>query len=436
MRAAARERGWGPLFDPPSADDPGGDQAEVHVCTVTELTRSIKQCLEDQFGHVWLSGEISNARTPQSGHVYMTLKDENAQISAVMFRQVAQYVRFRLEDGLAVTVYGRVSVYEPRGSYQIIVERIEPKGEGALQLAFRQLMERLEKEGLFDPAHKKPLPSLPRRIGIVTSPTGAAIHDMLNVILDRFPLAQIVLRPVRVQGDGAGEEIAEAIADLDAHGRVDVMIVGRGGGSLEDLWAFNEEVTARAIWACTTPVISAVGHEIDVTIADMVADCRALTPTAAGELVVPELSALLDSLGTLKHRLGRALLARLEVAKGRVAALSRSYALSRPLDFIRQRQQRVDDLGQRAQVAAANVVALSKERSAALGARLEALSPLAVLARGYSVTRTSDERTVTDAAALLPQDSIVTMLHKGSVESVVSRVCPAKEHEPGKGDQP
>ena len=436
MSAAGRGRGLGPLFDPPSGNDPGGDQAEAHVYSVTELTRSIKQCLEDQFGHVWLSGEISNVRTPRSGHVYMTLKDENAQISAVVFRHAAQYVRFRLEDGLAVTVYGRVSVYEPRGDYQIIVEKIEPKGEGALQLAFRQLRERLEKEGLFDPAHKKPLPSLPKRIGVVTSPTGAAIHDMLNVILDRFPRVEIVLRPVRVQGEGAAEEIAEAIADLNACGRVHVMIVGRGGGSLEDLWAFNEEVVARAIWTSTIPVISAVGHEIDVTIADLVADCRALTPTAAGEMVVPELSALLDSLGTLKHRLGRALLAKLEVAKGRVAALSRSYAFSRPLDFVRQRQQRVDDLAQRAQMAAANVVALSKERTAALGARLEALSPLAVLARGYSVTRTSDGRAVTDAGTLEPQGSIVTMLHKGSVESVVSRVCPAKEHEPGKGDEP
>ncbi len=397
------------------------DAAEQTIFTVAELTRKIKQCLEREIGSVWLVGEISNLRTPSSGHVYMTLKDDQSQISAVAFRRVAQYLKFRLVDGLEVVVFGRVSVYEPRGDYQIIVEKIEPKGQGALDLAFRQLKEKLEKEGLFDPARKKPLPAFPQRIGIVTSPTGAAIRDMLDVIFRRFPGMQVYLRPVRVQGEGAAEEIAAAVADFNAWGRVDVLIVGRGGGSLEDLWAFNEEVVARAIAASEIPVISAVGHEIDVTISDLVADYRALTPTAAGEVVAPDRGALLDALDGLKRRLAQALLRRLALARQQLEALRRSYGLSRPLEPIRQRQQRADDAVQRLQTAARSRLELARRRLASAGARLEGVSPLAVLARGYSVTMKADGSVLRDAADARVDDRLVTVLSRGRVESVVTR---------------
>ena len=419
MARSSRASSPGPLFD---QIQPKGDGEAEHVYTVAELTKSIKRNLENTFGHVWLTGEISNARTPSSGHVYLTLKDDQAQISAVVFRNVARYVRFRIEDGLEVVAFGRITVYEPRGNYQIIVEKLQPKGEGALQLAFKQLKAKLEQEGLFDPSHKRPLPELPTRIGVVTSPTGAAIRDMLNVILNRFPHVQVLLRPVRVQGESAAAEIAEAVQDFNAWGRVDVLIVGRGGGSLEDLWAFNEEVVARAIHASEIPVISAVGHEIDVTISDLVADRRALTPTAAGEMVVPERAALLDSLRTLKRRLGQALLTRLDLAKQRLESLLRSYALGRPMDPILQRQQRLDELSQRARVAVTTALTLAKKRAETGAARLESLSPLAVLARGYSVTTSSDGAMVSDAQTVKPEDSIVTILHRGRLTSTVTAV--------------
>lgn len=419
MARSSRESSPGPLFDqiPPEVDG----EAE-HVYTVVELTKAVKRNLENTFGHVWLTGEISNARAPSSGHVYLTLKDDQAQISAVVFRNVARCVRFRIEDGLEVVAFGRITVYEPRGNYQIIIEKLQPKGEGALQLAFKQLKAKLEQEGLFDPSGKKPLPELPTRIGIVTSPTGAAISDMLNVILSRFPCVEVFLRPVRVQGEGSAGEIAAAVRDFNAWGKVEVLIVGRGGGSLEDLWAFNEEAVARAIHASEIPVISAVGHEIDVTISDLVADRRALTPTAAGEMVVPERDALLNSLWTLRRRLGQALLTRLSVAKQRLESLLRSYALSRPLDPILQRQQRLDELSQRSRLAVANALTLAKKRAEAGAARLESLSPLAVLARGYSVTTSGDGAMVSDAQAVEPDDSIVTILRRGRLTSTITAV--------------
>ena len=408
----------GPLFASPA-----------RAYTVSELNRAIKQQLEKTFGTVRLIGEISNARMPSSGHVYLTLKDDRTQLSAVVFRNVAKSLPFRLEDGLEVEAYGRVTVYEPRGNYQIIVERIEPLGQGALQLAFKQLKAKLEQEGLFDPGHKKPLPSLPRRIGIVTSPTGAVIGDMIEVILRRFPRVQVFIRPVRVQGQGAAEEIAQAVADFNAWRQTDVLIVGRGGGSLEDLWAFNEEVVARAIYASEIPVISAVGHEIDVTISDMVADRRALTPTAAGEMVVPELDALLDAMRTVKRRLGQSLLARLDVAKQQLRTLARSYGLNRPMDSIRQRQQRVDDIVQRAKMAAAGRASLARERLKAAGGRLESLSPLAVLARGYSITTDDDGKLIKSTADVQPEDPLITVVADGRLRSVVTDV--SDEAPPG-----
>lgn len=276
------------------------------ILTISEITRRIRGSLEQEFFHVWVVGEISNMKRPISGHVYLTLKDADAQLQTVMFRSVASSVKFELKDGMEVLVFGSVTVYESRGQYQLIIEAIEPKGMGALQLAFLQLKERLGKEGLFDLAHKKALPLFPGKIAIVTSLTGAAIRDIIQVIHRRFAKVKILIYPVKVQGEGAAQEIAQAISDLNTIPDIDVMIVGRGGGSLEDLWAFNEEVVARSIYASKIPVISAVGHEIDITISDLVADKRALTPTEAGELVVPCYDQVSDSLEKIKTRLVQA----------------------------------------------------------------------------------------------------------------------------------
>jgi exodeoxyribonuclease VII large subunit len=257
-----------------------------HILTVSQLTDKIKILLEGSFPDIWVEGEISNLSIPQSGHAYFTLKDEQSQIRSVLFRSSQRFLKFTLQHGMQVICRGRLGVYEPRGEYQLILEYIEPKGVGALQLAFEQLKGRLEKEGLFDLEHKKPLPLLPLRIGIITSPTGAAIRDMLRVIKRRHPKMQILIYPVPVQGAEAAPQIIEAIRYFNAEKSIDVMVVGRGGGSLEDLWAFNEEAVARAIYSSTIPVITAVGHETDYTIADFVADLRAPTPSAAAEMVV------------------------------------------------------------------------------------------------------------------------------------------------------
>ncbi|MCB7128239.1 MAG: exodeoxyribonuclease VII large subunit, partial [Candidatus Brocadiales bacterium] len=260
--------------------EPGSIEQKVH--TISEITQRIKDSIEEEFWEVWTVGEVSNISRPGSGHVYMTLKDKYAQLQAVMFRNVAVRVPFTLKTGMEVIAFGSISVYAPRGQYQLVIEVVEPRGIGPLQLAFLQLKERLEKEGLFDPAHKKPLPFLPRRVTIVSSLSGAALGDMLKILRTRSPQVEVIIYPVRVQGEGAGEEIALAITDINnnrSNTPVDVIIVGRGGGSIEDLWAFNEEVVARSIYASEIPVISAVGHEIDFTISDFVADLRAPTPT-------------------------------------------------------------------------------------------------------------------------------------------------------------
>jgi exodeoxyribonuclease VII large subunit len=277
------------------------------VHTISELTRKIKELLTKSFREVWVTGEVSNLTYHRSGHVYFTLKDEDAALGCVIWRSAAGKLRFRIEEGSEIIALGDISVYEVRGNYQLVVVYAEPKGIGALALAFEQLKKKLAAEGLFDERHKKPLPFLPRKIGIVTSPTGAAVRDMIRTILARFPNAHLIVHPARVQGEGAAGEIAAAIQTLNEMNEVDVMIIGRGGGSLEDLWPFNEEIVARAIFASAIPVISAVGHEVDVTISDYVADARAPTPTAAGEMVVPREEDLRLALLQLHQRIGLAL---------------------------------------------------------------------------------------------------------------------------------
>jgi exodeoxyribonuclease VII large subunit len=396
------------------------------ILTVGELTARIAATLEDGFPRVAVVGEISNLRRPASGHLYLTLKDRDASLGAVIWRSAARRIRFEPEDGQEVVARGRIAVYAPQGKYQIVIDGLQPVGVGALELAFQQLRQRLAEEGLFEPERKRPLPFLPERIALVTSPSGAAVRDMLSVIRRRFPPARVLVVPVPVQGEGAAESIAAALEELGADPRgCDVVIVGRGGGSLEDLWAFNEEVLARAIAACPIPVISAVGHETDVSISDLVADRRALTPTEAGEIVVPEVDRLLDDLDGRAGRLVRAISAEVGGARERVAVLGRRLAAHRPRRVLEERAQRLDEWLERMTRATTDGIDRRRERADALAGRLEAVSPLRVLDRGYSLTRRAGETAcLRDAGEVRTGDVLETRLAKGRV---VSRVESTEE---------
>ena len=410
-------------FDPSRVAPPGEEplaESAPDVLTVSEVTRLIKDTLETAFPSVWVVGEISNLRRPRSGHLYFTLKDERAQLRAVIWRGVAQKLRFEPADGLAVVARGAITVYRPRGEYQLVVHRLEPRGIGALELAFQQLKEKLAREGLFDPARKKPLPPFPTHVAVVTSPTGAAIRDIITVIRRRFPALRVSLYPVRVQGEGAAQEIAHAIAELNRMGGFDLMIVGRGGGSLEDLWAFNEEVVARAIAASRIPVVSAVGHEVDVTISDLVADRRALTPTEAAELITPRLDEVLAELEGLRGRLAQALRRRLTEAEGRLREVGARLRPARLLEVVRLREQYLDELAAREARAVARLAERARERLLRAGVRLQSLSPLAVLSRGYSVTRDlATGGVLTAAAGVALGTCIETILARGLLRSRV-----------------
>ncbi len=391
------------------------------ILTVTEITRRIKNALRDEFQNLWVTGEVSNLTYHRSGHVYFTLKDEGASIRCVMWRSAASRLRFRIEEGSEVVALGSIGVYEPQGNYQLMTTHVEPKGIGALALAFEQLKKKLAEEGLFDERHKKPLPFLPRRIAVVTSPTGAAVRDIIRTILGRFPAAHIILHPSRVQGDGAAEEIARAIRTLNEMNEADVIIVGRGGGSLEDLWAFNEEATARAIFASAIPIISAVGHEVDVTISDFVADARAATPTAAGEMVVPAEEELRLALLQLGQRLALALRNSLQRLRAGLEALSISYALRKPAEMLGQRAQQLDELWRRVGREVQILLNAGGKALDASKSRLESLNPLNVLARGYSITTLCGSGTpLKDTASLSPGETIETVLARGKIVSQVS----------------
>lgn len=396
---------------------------ERKVYTVTELNRLIKGVLDRAVGEVWISGEVSRPTYHSSGHVYFSLKDESSQLRAVCFRREASRLKFELEQGMEVLAFGKIGVYEPRGEYQIVVREMEPKGVGSLQLAFEQLKKKLAEEGLFDHEHKKELPFFPRLIGVVTSPTGAAIRDVLNVINRRFPNVRVVLYPVKVQGDGAAEEIAQAVMDFSSS-RVpvvpDVLIVGRGGGSIEDLWPFNEEVVARAVFECPIPVVSAVGHEIDFSICDFVADVRAATPSAAAEIVVPRYVDLDAILKNNYRRASLALKTRLKNLKMEVLKVRDNYVFRNPLEMVRQKSQAADDLGRTLTLSIKGLVALTRERLKAASGKIESLSPLGVLSRGYSVTaRTADGSLVRDVSDVRAGDVIKTRLRCGAINSVV-----------------
>src|SRR5438132_12319565 len=317
------------------------------IWTVSELTAKIRDLLSKNFTDISVQGEISNCREAQSGHIYFTLKDDRAQVRCVYFKQQQRGIKFRPEDGLLMTVRGSISVYETRGEYQIYVENLEPVGRGALQLAFEQLKKRLEADGLFDPASKKPLPLLPSRIGIITSPRGAAVRDVVRILTRRFPNVHLTVYPVRVQGEGSAEEIVKALKFFNSRKIVDVLILARGGGSMEDLWSFNEEIVARAIFASEIPVISGVGHETDFTIADFVADVRASTPSAAAELVVQPRAQFDKHIADLRETLAGLIRYRLLEFSRHVHELSARRGFRRPLDLLRQQRQRADEMTSR-----------------------------------------------------------------------------------------
>jgi len=417
------------------------------VYTVSEITQIIKLEIESSFPLVWVEGEISNFRRHLSGHLYFTLKDEKAQLRAVMFRLEARQLGFEIKDGLKVICRGRLTVYEPRGEYQIVVEVMEPKGKGALQLAFEQLKEKLRAEGLFDPQHKKKLPLLPKKIGVVTSPRGAAIVDILRILERRFARLHVVIYPVRVQGEGAADEIVEGIDYLSRQPDIDVIIVGRGGGSIEDLWAFNEEKVARAIFRSSIPIISAVGHEVDYTIADFVADVRASTPSAAAELVIEKEEALLARLESLERTLARAMELCLERRRNEVHRLAENRVFQGFRLWLRHQAQMVDELEERAREsirAQIRQVTENKLRVALLieklcseikrnfelrkghwerlASQLHALSPLNILERGYTLCWTDGDHLVQSIDEVNEEDRLVVSFWRGEFECLVTGV--------------
>ena len=391
--------------------------------SVTQLTQYIKLLLDKDeiLSQVCVRGELSNYKAHSSGHQYFTLKDEGAVISCVMFRSDAMKMRFRPESGMKVILYGRVSLFPKSGQYQIYVTNMQPDGVGALAVAFEQLKRRLHEEGLFDPNHKKPLPRYPERVALVTSPTGAAVRDMIRILGHRWPMAEVIVCPVRVQGEGAAEEIADMLDYVDKHQLADVIITGRGGGSMEDLWAFNEEMVARAIWRCQIPVISAVGHEPDVTIADYVADVRAATPSNGAELAVRDSEALQSALRQLQVRMEQAQMQKINRLRQRLDTLSKSRVMRQPDAYLQQQELHLEMLRQRLEHSGEVVLGKNRQRFERMAAKLDALSPLKVLGRGYAMV-TREETVIRETAQLNPGDAISVSLSDGTAQCTVNTV--------------
>lgn len=402
--------------------------AEPEILSVTETTRQIKNLVEANFPYAWVVGEISNCTIASSGHVYLTLKDDSAQLRAVIWKRTASRLKFQLEDGMEVVAAGPVEVYQARGTYQLNIEQLIPQGVGALELAFRQMQEKLAAEGLFNPEHKQPIPQFPRKIALVTSPTSAAVRDMLQVITRRWNAADLVIVPVAVQGEGAAEQIAAGIELAARIPYVDTIITGRGGGSLEDLWAFNEEVVARAIFACPIPVISAVGHEIDISISDLVADRRALTPSEAAELSVPLQSDVLATLTHWQSQLVTNLKQRARQVRLQLDAIAARPVLTRPLDMVHQRADQVDELDRRLKRSTREFINRCQTETRHLASALDALSPLKVLTRGYSITRKQSEDesskwNIVKSISQVKQDEVLhTRISDGTIVSQIKEI--------------
>lgn len=401
-----------------------GLKEEKRIYSVSELTEDIKTLLENTFLEVWVEGEISNFSQSQSGHFYFNLKDTKSVLRCVFFRGLNSSLKFALKDGLHCIAFGRVNVYAPSGQYQLAIQRLEPKGAGALQLAFEQLKEKLAGEGLFSQTHKRPLPVLPLRVGIVTSPVGAAIRDILNILKRRAPFVKIIIAPVKVQGQGSAEEIAKAIADFNQYKEIDVLIVTRGGGSLEDLWAFNEEIVARAIYASRIPVMSAVGHEVDWTISDFVADVRAPTPSAAAELVVRQKNELCDELSHNMCRMKMSVENRITHMAKELFRLKNAYVLKYPLNVVQVYAQRIDELNHRLTQRLGHMLEVTRHQFVHITEKLHVLSPLNILSRGYSITfKLPEQKVISDISQIKTSDCIQTRLKSGSfVSQVLSKM--------------
>lgn len=397
---------------------------EQHIFSVTEVNELVKLLLDNEpmLSGICVRGEISNYKMYPSGHHYFSLKDSGGAIRCVMFRGQALHLRFRPENGMKVLVTGRVSVFPRDGAYQLYCNTMTPEGAGDLALAFEQLKARLYQEGLFDEAHKKPLPRFPERIAIVTSSAGAAVHDMIRILRRRYPLAKVILLPVRVQGAEAPPEIAGAIRYADKWNIGDVIITGRGGGSMEDLWAFNDERVARAIYACKTPVISAVGHEPDVTISDFVADRRASTPSNAAEIAVPDQSELLRHLSSLADRMSGSEAARLQTLRERLEALKGKRVLTDQLAYVQDRRMELVHLQQRLGDLANAEIARKQKNFTALAASLDAMSPLKVLGRGYAVARNAAGQVLKSGREVRPGDPVQVTLGSGGFTAVVEHI--------------
>lgn len=394
------------------------------MLTVSELTGLLRASIEDQFPDIWIEGEISNLRAPGSGHLYCTLKDEQSQIRAVLFRSSASRLRFALQEGMQVVVRGRLTIYEPRGEYQIVLEYVEPKGIGALQLAFEQLKERLAAEGLFDAARKRPLPTFPRTVGVVTSLRGAAIRDILAVLRRRWPTIRILIAPVLVQGGDAARQIAEALAALNDVGHVEIIIVGRGGGSMEDLWSFNEEVVVRAIAASTVPVVSAVGHEIDFTLADFAADFRAPTPSAAAEAVTPVLADIVERLRELTIRIRQAVVRHGQIERRRLDATVQGLASIRFL--LQEAAQRADGLADQLHEHTRELLLTGHDRLRDLQHHLSRFNPLVTIREGLTMIPQLGRRLERQMHALLDRQrravqAAVAQLHNLSPLGILGR---------------
>ncbi|HEX3602251.1 MAG TPA: exodeoxyribonuclease VII large subunit [Lacipirellulaceae bacterium] len=393
---------------------------------MAQLTAQIKDSLEGGFPDVWVSGEISNYSRPQSGHSYFTLKDDQAQIRAVMWRSATARLKFEMADGLDLICHGHLDVYAPRGSYQLVVDEVQPKGVGALELALRKLREKLSAEGLFDASKKRRLPVFPRRVAFVTSPTGAAVHDFLQVLARRWRGVDVLIIPARVQGEGSAQEIVAGIRLANRLApRPDVLVVGRGGGSLEDLWSFNEEPVVRAIAASCIPTISAVGHEIDVTLADLAADVRALTPSEAAERIAPAADEISARVRSYHQRLRHAAQRRVAWLRARFDGVVAQRPFRRPFDLIHDRSRRLDELTLHSQRALRRIVQDRESRLARLAGKVESLSPLAVLARGYTITQNAATKAVLrEASSLRVGQLIVTRFASGEAVSKVERIDP------------
>lgn len=407
-------------MEPLSSENLQTDQP--HSVSVSELTGHIKAILEGTFPSIWVAGEISDLSRPRSGHLYFTLKDDHAQIRGVIWRSTAARMKQPIEEGQAVLCFGDVEVYGARGTYQLVVRRVQTQGVGSLQLAFQQLQAKLHAEGLFAAERKKLLPRFPNRIGLVTSPNGAAVRDFLEAAANRWMGVEIIVIPALVQGRGATESILSAIeAAHRVVPKLDVLVVSRGGGSLEDLWCFNEESVVRAVAKSTIPTVSAVGHEIDITLCDLAADARALTPTDGATRVIPDANLLTRSVADLNRRLQRTINASIESRRTRLNAIASRSALRKPHELVHERSRLLDELDARGRRAMFAKLKLGRASLATAAAALSALSPLDVLTRGYSVTMNDENEAINNAANVNVGDTIRTRLNQGEIESVVSK---------------